>query len=1053
MIALNFRFKILFLSIVSNFFFMLNLNAQSKNVRFSHILLEHGLSQSSVYCIIQDNKGFMWFGTLDGLNKYDGYQIKIFKRQSNMANSLSDNNIIALCLGDSDIIWIGSEGGGLTKFNSLIGQYKHFIHKPHDPESISDNYVRTIYRDSKGVLWIGTDGGVLNRFDPVEERFKHFKLINLLKPGAGEEKIGIMSVVEDNDGVLWIGTTGGLFKMDKKSESFEVFSNNPQDPGSLINNEVNGLFVDADNVLWVGTSNGLDMKLKGKNRFRHFRHDPNRFQSLSHNSVKSIFGDSTGKLWIGTQGGGLNRFDPKTGLFEHFKKDAADPRSISDNHINHISEDRSGVIWIGTDNNGINKLSITLKPFSHIRSHSYKKNSLSNNQIWSIKQDRNGFLWVGTDNGLNRVDRKNNRFIHYFHRKNNPRSISHNVIRAIYEDKRGYIWIGSDGGGIDRLDPRTGNFIHFKANPKSDNSLSSNRIRSIFEDRFGVFWFGTVDSGLTSWDPRSNRFTVYKNVPDDPDTLTHNGVFAIMEDSKGVFWIGTLGGINILDRETGKFKNYRHDSKNPDSLSDNGVNCIYEASNGAIWVATDVGLNVFDREKETFEHYTEEDGLANNFIYSILEDSEGNLWMSTNRGMSRFNSRTEKFRNYDEFDGLQSNEFNFGAFCENMEGEMFFGGINGFNSFFPERIKDNLFIPPVVITDFKKYNQSVQFDRAISEIKEIELSYRDKFISFEFAALDYSAPEKNQYSYMLEGFDKNWHDIKNLNIATYTNLNPGKYNFRVKGSNNDGIWNEEGIALRIKIIPPFWQTWWFYFLCILSGIILVFGIYRLRVRQLRVRKEELERLVEERTHQLEEAYNQVEESNKQLADINLKLGEANQKLEKLATLDGLTGISNYRRFDQFFNAEWKRAIRNASSISVILIDVDFFKLYNDTYGHQNGDECLKKIAKKTDDNCNRPGDLVARYGGEEFVVVLSDTTEDGALKIAEKLRQGVEAMRIPHAASNVSDYVTISLGCSTTIPEVADDSSMLIKSADEALYLSKQNGRNRVTLLGPTKLI
>ena len=1017
------------------------ISAQDQSIRFERLTLEDGLSQVSINCILQDEKGFMWFGTQDGLNRYNGYGFVIHKHDAFESLTMSNSYILSIFEDQDGITWIGTEGG-LNKFDSRTEIFTRYMYSFKEVRSLSSRRVQTIYESPSkpGILWIGTEDG-LYRFDTGKEKFEHYRNDPNLDTDLNNDNITQIYEALSKPGILWIGTEEGLHMFDPENEKYVLYLHDPENRNSLNHSHIRVIYEapSLPGVLWIGTERGLNRFDLKKKRFVHIKNDPDDQKSLSHSHVRCIFESKSdpGILWIGTFGGGLNRIDLKNGQCLHWKNEPADPNSLSDNFIVNIMEDQSGVLWIGTEGGGVNKITHVAKNFNLYRNQINNPHSLNNNHVRSICESsvEHDVLWVGTYGGLNRIDRKKKRVDHFTHDPENPGSISSNLIRIVLEDSSGRLWIGTYNAGLNMFDKKRKKFIHYKHDPDDPESLSHNYVRTLFEDSSGLIWAGTVGGGLNKFDPKIKKFKIYRPDPADPNSLSSNRVYSICEDRDGFLWIGTASGLNKLNPVTEKFTPYLYKHDNIKSLSNNLVMSVYIDRKGIIWLGTyGGGLNRFDPSEKVFNRYTQREGLPNDVIYGIIEDNSGNLWLSTNYGLSKFNPDKETFKNYDSKDGLQSNEFNSGAYHKSKSGEIFFGGINGLTAFYPEEITDNPFIPPVFITDFQISNKSVPIKKeifgnvvlkkSIIETQEIHLSYKIRVFSFEFTALNYICPEKAQYAYIMEGLDNDWNYVGDRRFATYTTLPPGNYMFRVKGSNHDGVWNEEGVSLRIKIIPPFWKTWWFYSLSVILGVLLVFGIYRLRVRQLRIRKEELESLVEERTYQLE---------------------EANQKLEKLATMDGLTGISNYRRFDQFFAIEWKRAVRNATPISVILIDVDFFKLYNDTYGHQNGDECLKKIAKKTDDTCNRPGDLVARYGGEEFVVVLSDTAEDGAMKIAEKLRQGVEAMEIPHSASNVSDYVTISLGCSTTIPEIADDSSMLIRSADEALYLSKQNGRNLVT--------
>jgi ligand-binding sensor domain-containing protein len=455
---------------------------------------------------------------------------------------------------------------------------------------------------------------------------------------------------------------------------------------------------------------------------------------------------------------------------------------------------------------------------------------LSDKAIRSIHEDQSGVLWIGTEEGgLNRLDGDRGTFTHYRHDPDNPSSLSDNFVWSIAEDPAGVLWIGTEAGGLNRLDPSsasqpgTGHFEHYRHDPADPSSAGSNSIRSVVVDESGDVWLGTRGNGLDRFDPETETFTHYLHDPNDPDSLSDNAVRVLYQDSGGNLWIGTIGGgLDRFDRETQTFVHYQHDPSEPSSLSENSVRAILEDRTGNLWIGTwGGGLNKLDRTDGTFTRYGEKDGLANNVIWGILEDNvppEGggpSLWISTNQGLSRFNLETETFRNYDAADGLQSNSF-YSAYSVGSNGMLYFGGANGFNAFNPAELQDNPHPPPVVLVDFQLDNSPVPIGgesvlhQSSIETDDLALSYEDRVITFKFAALNYSSPEKNRYRYMLDGFDDGWTEVgSDQRLATYTNLDPGEYVFRVIGSNNDGIWNEEGVAIRLTVTPPWWATWWF----------------------------------------------------------------------------------------------------------------------------------------------------------------------------------------------------------------------------------------------------
>ncbi len=515
------------------------------------------------------------------------------------------------------------------------------------------------------------------------------------------------------------------------------------------------------------------------------------------------------------------------------------------------------------------------KQFKHYKHKPDDPFSLSANGVLAVLEDRSGTLWIGTwDGGLNKRDRTTNKFTHYKHNPNDPNSLSDNTVSVIYEDRTGILWVGTWNGGLNKFDRRTEKFYHYKHDPSNPKCISDDRILSIAEDESGILWIGTYYGGLNKFEKDSERFSHFKYNPDNPNGISSTDVHILFIDRSGILWIGTKqgGGLDALDLQKGKFFNYKNDPSDLNSLSDNKISSIYEDKSGTIWIGTqEGGLNKFDRVNGKFRHFKMEDGLPSDFVTGILEDDHGNLWISTTNGLSKFNPNTETFRNYDVEDGLQSNEFEeLRAYCKSKTGELIFGGVNGFNIFYPDSIKDNTHIPPVYITDFQLFNKPVPIGydslsgrtilrKSIIECKEIELNYDDKVFSFEFAALDFQAPTKNKYAYIMEGFDKDWtYTDANRNLATYTNLDPGEYVFRVKGSNNDGIWNEEGASIKIIILPPWYQTTLAYLIYILLIGSIIYVTWKAQIKRIRNKHEyEMSRFEAQKLHEVDELKSQI----------------------------------------------------------------------------------------------------------------------------------------------------------------------------------------------------
>ncbi len=848
--------------------------AQAPDVKFERITIEQGLSQSTIFCILQDSRGFMWFGTEDGLNKYDGYKFTVYRFDQNDPTSLGGNKVYAIHEDKDGQLWIGTVGGGLNRFNRNKEQFVRYQNDPKNPHSLSSNEVTSIYEDKEGFLWLGTWKGGLNKFDKNTGQFTRY-LHDETDPNSLSFN-DVFRLYVDRSSTLWVGTYGGgLDKFDKTTGKFSHYRYNENDPASLSNDMVQAIYEDSDNTLWIGTSGGLDKFDPATNGFSHYRHDDNDPTSLSYDDVYYLYEDTVGALWVGTFDGGLNHFDRPTGKFTHYGNDPNDPTSLSNNEVISIYEDKTGVLWIGTWI-GLNKFERNGRKFTHYYHNPKNPHSLNGSEVQGIYEDNAGFLWIGTwEGGLNKFDPKSGLFTHYQHDENDPSSLSGNAVYTILEDHTETLWVGIYNGGLNKLNRETGEFAVYRHDENNPTSLSHDWVMSLYEDPDGALWVGTYGGGLNKFDRTTEQFTHYRNDPNNPASLGDDLVSLIYGNETDSFWVGTDSGLDRFDRKTAQFTHYRHDPNNPASLSSNIIHSIYIMAAKAeqppiLWVGTSRGLNkmVLDEVNNTtnFSHYTVKDGLPNNVIHGILEDQAGNLWLSTNKGLSKFQPQTGKFRNYDMRNGLQGNEFKTWASFESKSGEMFFGGINGFNAFYPEQVKDNPFVPPIALTNLQLFNEPVVIGsdntsilrKTIGETKALVLSYQDYIVSFEFAALHYAASEKNRYAYKLEGFEKDWNYVDSTRrFATYTNLPAGSYVFHAKGSNNDGVWNETGTSIEITITPPIWQTWWAYTFYLLSTVALILGYVQYKTRnqakELAQQRKELEqeRLVTERLREVD----------------------------------------------------------------------------------------------------------------------------------------------------------------------------------------------------------
>ncbi len=800
------------------------LAAQSRNIRFERISIEEGLSQGTVNCMLQDRVGFMWFGTQDGLDRYDGRRFEALAHDPDDPATLNDNWILALledaATGD---LWVGTQTGGLSRWRLESGSFTHYPHDALDPHSLAGDEVRALLQDRDGSLWVGLADDGLDRLDPATGVFEHFR-----HQSAGPDSLShdeVRALYRDRGGDLWVGTLGGLNRFDPETGGFHRFLHDPADPASLSDDRVRAILEDRSGRLWIGTFGGLDRLDRSTGAFEHFRHDPADLSSLSDNRIRTLYEDRDGGLWIGTDGA-LDLFDPASQSFIHYRHNPADPTSLSADRVMSIYQDHGGVLWFGMQG-GLNKWSPRTWSFSHFKSDPSRPTSLSSDKILSLSVDGEGAIWIGTNgHGLDRFDRTSGTVTHY-RKGSQPGSLSDDIVTALYHDRDGVLWVGTYGGGLNRLNAATGRFDHFAHDPERDDSLAVNGVMAIYQDRHGRLWVGTYGGGLHRLVEGRRGFERWRHDPQDAASLSGDRVTAMAEDALGSLWVGTFGsGLNRLGPDGETFLRFTHEPERRSSLSNDVILVIHLSPIGDLWIGTQIGLNRLERIDETagvatFRPYFAADGLPNEFIYGIYTDSGGNLWLSTNRGLSRFDPRTESFKNYDSSHGLQADEFNMNAHFQSPTGELFFGGTGGFNGFFPERIEPNTSAPPVVLTSFSKLNRPVRLERPIFETGEVALDHRDSIVSFEFAALDFTAPERNRYRYLLEGFSDEWIDLGHHRRVSFTNLDAGSYVLRFQGSNNDGVWSDPGASIRIAVSPAPWQTWWAYaaYLLALSGIV------------------------------------------------------------------------------------------------------------------------------------------------------------------------------------------------------------------------------------------
>ena len=864
-------------------------------IRFSHLTSENGLTQNYISAILHDSDGFMWFGSQGGLNKFDGYEFTTYQKD------------------------------------------------PGNPNSLRGNYIRHIYEDSQNNLWIAVRAGGLSRYDREKDEFHHF-----YESPEGEETLTSNSVSvihEDRSNNLWVGTTWGLNRIDRDTWEYNNYLDDNESLESLSGNMIYSIYEDSRGNLWIGTDNGLNLMDREDETFEHYHYDSDDPQSLGANQVNAIYEDLQGNLWVGTSGGGINLFDYETEQFQRFIFDEKDPQSISGNTVLDILEDSKGVLWVVTENQGLNVLNREDHTFYNYRSQRNNPNSLNSDAVISIYEGRDQTLWVGTTgSGLNYTDRLGSEFVHYQQEPDLKNTIGSNIIRSFIEDSNDDFWVGTDGGGLNRFNRRTGEFFEYRHDPLDGNSIPSDVILDIEQADEGNIWLGTYGGGLSLFDPQEHDFTHFQKDAADPGSLNDDDIFALYKDSQNYLWIGTnKGGLNRFDPESGEFIHY---TNNPDNINDPGgpdnnsiraifedqfedmwfgsygerlirydrskdlfhfydvnsghlyssvILSIFEDSDDRLWLATrGGGLKLFDRDSDTVPaSYNVSDGLPGNVVNDILEDKNGYLWLSTNNGISRFDPSSEDFTNFSLADGLQGREFNSGASYLDGEGYMYFGGVNGFNRFHPDSVEIEKRVPPIVLTDFQILNESVEISsqsplrKHISQVDEVKLSHDVSVITFNYATLNYQRNKNDQFAYLMEGFDEEWNYVGSQRTATYTNLDPGNYVFKVRASNKDGVWGGAEASVGVVITPPFWQTAWFQLLAAFLSLGIVISAIHFRMSSIKKQNRKLEKKVSKRTEQLNKKNSDLE---KALADLKETRSKLIEEAHKAGMADLATGV-------------------------------------------------------------------------------------------------------------------------------------------------------------------
>jgi PAS domain S-box-containing protein len=866
--------------------------AQTEKMSFKKLTPEMGLSHGDVICFYQDHEGYMWIGTADGLNKYDGVTFTVYKHKLRDSTSLPNSCVVGIYEDRKNNLWVATATpDGLCRYNRETDNFEKIFYTD-DRNNKLENIINTFFEDNTDKLWVSTSNGIF-WFD-TEKKIFHPCFTDTY---GKDILVNFNEIHQDKSGILWFisedQVNGGIIKYNPVTEETDRY--NTQHPiFKLKENPVYSFLIDNQDNIWIGGySTGLTMINEHSKTIINYQKEINNHNSLSNNFVQSLELSSDGKIFIGTNGGGLNIFDPLTKKFEHYTENEEEG-SVLSSTINTIYRGKDGIMWLACWGRGINIYDKRYEKFTQFKYD--EQTGYEFNVVTDFAEDLNGNIWIATDGrGITWFNPNEKKFVRHLSDMNNPQTLTNNKVLAVETDKNGGLWVGMWQGGINYFQIKGSELIlKKKFRYVDENDPRSNSIFRIVRNNAGEIWVGNFETGAYLFDPKTEEFKLMFSLKDTTRELkTNSAILDILTDSQGDVWFATLGkGLIRFNRKTGKYESYTHNEKDSTSIISDGINVVFEDSEKRLWVGSS-GLSLFNRKTNTFTHFTTDQGLPDNTINGILEDNHHNLWISSNNGISKAtivtaNEKPElKFRNYSIQDGLQNQVFSKWAFLKSRNGEMYFGGISGFNVFNPDSVKDNPYIPPVHITDFLLFNKPVTIGAKnsplkihISQTREIVLKYNQSFLTFRFIALNYIKSEKNQYAYKMEGFDKEWNYVGTKREATYTNLNPGGYTFRVKASNNDGIWNESGASVKITILPPWWQTWIFRILVLSVLLFSIYGYINYRTNRLMKQKILLTKKVRERTAQLEEANNTLQEKQEEITAQNEELQLARKELEQ-----------------------------------------------------------------------------------------------------------------------------------------------------------------------------
>jgi PAS domain S-box-containing protein len=782
--------------------------------QFRRLSPHDGLPAASVHAVLQDGRGFLWLGTYDGLVRYDGSEFRVSRHDPQDGFSLADNRVRSLCEDADGRLWIATEGG-LDLWDRNLERFSHVQPDRALDVDLATAYARCLLTDRQGRMWVGTYGGGLLCLGPRQRRFERLPLASGATPGLEDSRV--LALCEDHRGHLWVGTeSGGLMELDPATGRGRGFMPDPANVESLISSNVRAICEDPDGVLWVGTDVGLAQLDAARTHFRKVPLDAEDASAAETPIIDALVVDREGRLWVGTDGSGLREYHRESHRFIAYRRVRNSPESLASDVIRTVYQDRQGDYWIGAYPDSVYYVNRLNAPFRTYRPIAGGTNTLSDETVNALLEADGGGLWVGTDKGgLNHLDPATGRWSAYQHDPLNPRSLGANGVQALCEDHQGRLWVGTWNGGLNRLDPATGTFRQYLPERGRTNALSNPHVWAIAEDAQQQLWIAT-SGGLNRYLPAVDGFVQYQPEPGNVRSLNHSNVKCLLVTRDGRLWVGTRAGLARRDPITDSWDRIRGGPEPGTGLSQITVVDLFEDRRGLIWIATQGdGIFRFDPATGATRNYRFADGLPSDVVRGILEDDHGRLWLATNNGLSRFDPQTGQFQTYGESHGLQGRQFQSLARVRLRSGDLLFGGTQGFSRISPGLLEASTHAPPVVLTRFDIFNATVKpgvagspLTRSITETSALSVSARASVLSLQFAALSYRAPELNQFAFKLEGFDRDWRKAGRERRATYTNLDPGRYRFRVKAANEEGVWNEDGAALDLIIVPRWWQTTW-----------------------------------------------------------------------------------------------------------------------------------------------------------------------------------------------------------------------------------------------------